>query len=99
MNMYYLGGDRDDYFSDPPTFKQVMSRASALRSTIIKLQDDIASAESEVEVDGSTSFDIDTAYCKIADYEVELRELEKHDEPRPIETREPKSWTGFSPPW
>jgi len=52
-----------------------MSRADDLRM-MVELQDDIACAESEVEVDGSTSFDIDTAYGKISDYEVELRELE-----------------------
>ena len=54
-----------------------MSKADDIRYQISCLEDDIACAETDVEEDGDTSFDLDTAYCRVEDLRCELREIEE----------------------
>lgn len=53
-----------------------MSRSDDLRMMIAETEDDIAYAETDEELDGDTSYDIDSAYCRLTDYRCELEELE-----------------------
>ena len=53
-----------------------ISRADDLRMMIDELEDDIACAEHDEEEDGDTSYDLDSAYCRLHDLKEELKELE-----------------------
>lgn len=54
-----------------------MSKADDLRCKLVQLEDDIACAEHDEEVDGDTSFNLDDAYCRAEDLRCELKEIEK----------------------
>lgn len=52
-----------------------MSKANDLRCRLAQLEDDIACAETDVEEDGDTTFDLDDAYCRAEDLRCELEEI------------------------
>jgi hypothetical protein len=53
-----------------------MSKIDDLRCKLAQLEDDIACAEHDEEMDGDTTFDLDDAYCRATDLRCEIEELE-----------------------
>lgn len=54
-----------------------MSRADNIRCLLAQLEDEIAIAEHDEEEDGFVMFDLDSAYCRVADLSAELEEIDE----------------------